>query len=115
MRQGDEIVATCTLRAAHEGAPGRSHGGVVAALFDDVYGFLLTLVAEPAFTGELSLRYEAGVPLGVPLECRVRIAERAGRKLFMEGELTAAGEVVTRSKATFVTIEREQFMQGTVG
>jgi len=109
-REGDEIVATCTLRSAHEGAPGRSHGGIVAALFDDVYGFLLTFIAEPAFTGELSLRYEAGVPLGVPLQCRVRIVERAGRKLFMEGELLADGAVVTRSKATFITIPRDQFM-----
>lgn len=110
-REGDEILATCTLRSAHEGAPGRSHGGIVAALFDDVYGFLLTSIAEPAFTGELSLRYEAGVPLGVPLECRVRIAERSGRKLFMEGELSANGAVVTRSKATFITIPRERFTQ----
>jgi acyl-coenzyme A thioesterase PaaI-like protein len=112
-REGDEIVATLTLRAAHEGAPGRSHGGVVAALFDDVYGFLLTLVAEPAFTGELSLRYEAGVPIGEPLECRVRIVERAGRKLFMTGELTTGGRIVTRSKATFITMPREQFIQAT--
>lgn len=113
-REGEEIVATCTLRSAHEGAPGRSHGGIVAALFDDVYGFLLTFIAEPAFTGELSLRYEAGVPLGVPLECRVRLAERAGRKLFMEGELRAEEQVVARSKATFITIPRELFSQGAV-
>jgi acyl-coenzyme A thioesterase PaaI-like protein len=111
-RKGDEVVAVVTMRAAHEGAPGRSHGGIVAALFDDVFGFMLTIVAEPAFTGELSIRYEAGVPIGVPLECRVRLAERDGRKLYMTGELIANGDVVARSKATFITIDREQFMTG---
>jgi acyl-coenzyme A thioesterase PaaI-like protein len=111
-REGDEILATCTLRAAHEGAPGRSHGGVVAALFDDVFGFLLTLVVEPAFTGELTVRYEAGVPIGVPLTCRVRITERVGRKILMTGELIADDAVVARSKATFITIAREQFAAG---
>ena len=111
-RDGDEVVATCTLRAAHEGAPGRSHGGIVAALFDDIFGFLLTLVVEPAFTGELSVRYEAGVPIGVPLTCRVRIAERIGRKLLMTGELTSDGAVVARSTATFITIPRERFAAG---
>ncbi len=111
-RDGDDAVATCTLRAAHEGAPGRSHGGIVAALFDDLFGFVLSFVAQPAFTGELSVRYEAGVPIGVPLECRVRLAEQVGRKLFMVGELTAEGTVVARSKATFITIDRDQFMQG---
>ena len=49
-REGDEVVAALTLRSAHEGAPGRSHGGIVAALFDDVYGFVLTILAQPAFT-----------------------------------------------------------------
>jgi acyl-coenzyme A thioesterase PaaI-like protein len=112
-REGDEIVATCTLRAAHEGAPGRSHGGIVAALFDDIFGFLLTLVVEPAFTGELGVRYEAGVPIGVPLTCRVRLADRVGRKLLMTGELLADGAVVARSTATFITIPRERFAAGT--
>ena len=109
-RDGSEVVASVTMRAAHEGAPGRSHGGIVAALFDDVFGFMLSILSQPAFTGELSIRYEAGVPIGVPLECRVRLAERDGRKLYMTGELTAEGQVVARSKATFITIDREQFM-----
>lgn len=112
VRDGDEVVGSLTLRAAHEGAPGRSHGGIVAALFDDVYGFVLTLQALPAFTGELSVRYEAGVPIGVPLECRVRLVETNGRKLSMSGELSAGGQVVARSKALFITIQPEQFRQG---
>ena len=110
-RQGDEILAKCTLRAAHEGAPSRSHGGIVAALFDDVFGFVLTFMAQPAFTGELTVRYEAGTPIGVPLECRVRMTERSGRKLLMTGELTDDGKVVARAKATFITIDRAAFHQ----
>jgi acyl-coenzyme A thioesterase PaaI-like protein len=111
-RRGDEIVATLTLRAAHEGAPGRSHGGIVAALFDDVYGFVLSLVQQPAFTGELGVRYEAGVPIGVPLECRVRMTERKGRKVLMTGELYDGERVVARSTATFITIDVSAFESG---
>ncbi|MEN9645395.1 MAG: hypothetical protein RL238_2064 [Actinomycetota bacterium] len=111
-REGDEIVARCTLRSAHEGAPGRSHGGIVAALFDDVYGFVLSLVRESAFTGELSVRYEAGVPVGVPIECRVRLDHRDGRKLYMTGEVLHEGKVLVRSKATFITIPREVMLAG---
>jgi acyl-coenzyme A thioesterase PaaI-like protein len=108
-REGDEVVSSVTLRPAHEGAPGRSHGGLVAALFDDVFGFVLATLRVPAFTGELTVRYEAGTPIGVPLECRVRLAERAGRKLFMTGELTQDGRVLARSKATFITIEVDKW------
>ncbi len=111
-RDGDDVVGEVTLRAAHEGAPGRSHGGIVAALFDDVLGFVLTVLRQPAFTGELTVRYEAGVPIGVPLQCRARLDRRDGRKLFMTAELTADGHVVARSKATFITIDRDTFVTG---
>lgn len=110
-RDGDDAVATTTLRSAHEGAPDRSHGGIVAALFDDVYGFVLQINACMAFTGELSIRYEAGVPIGEPLACRVRLDRTERRKLFMTGELTVAatGEVLARSTATFISIDITQF------
>ena len=114
-RRGDGVVATVTFRAAHEGAPDRSHGGIVAALFDDVYGFVLALQMQPAFTGQLAVRYEAGVPIGVPLECRVRMDSAEGRKLFMSGELCDGDTVFARSTATFITIPRELFHAATEG
>ena len=86
-RHGDEIEAILTLRAAHEGAPDRSHGGIVAGLFDDVFGFVLDVVQEAAFTGELTIRYEKPTPLHRPIACRGRLARRDGRKLYIEGEL----------------------------
>lgn len=109
VREGDEAVGRLTLRAAHEGAPNRSHGGIVAALFDDLYGFVLTILRQPAFTGELSVRYERGTPIGVPLECRVRLDLRERRKLIMSGELTDADGVIARSKATFIATDLARF------
>jgi acyl-coenzyme A thioesterase PaaI-like protein len=112
-REGDEVIATVTLRAAHEGAPARSHGGIVAALFDDVFGFVLAIHQTPGFTGELGIRYEAGTPLHVPLTCRVRLAERQGRKLFMTGELTTDdGTVCVRATATFIAIDPARLAWG---
>lgn len=109
VREGDEAVGRLTLRAAHEGAPNRSHGGIVAALFDDLYGFVLTILRQPAFTGELTVRYERGTPIGVPLECRVRLDQRERRKLLMSGELIDADGVIARSKATFIAIDLARF------
>lgn len=111
-RDGDEAVATVTLRAAHEGAPGRCHGGIVAALFDDVLGFVLQVQRQVAFTGELWIRYEAGVPIGEPLSCRVRLDRQEGRKMYMTGELTvtATGQVLARSTATFIAIDLSRFI-----
>lgn len=110
VREGMEAVGRVTLRSAHEGAPGRSHGGLVAALFDDVYGFVLAIHLQLAFTGELSIRYEAPTPIGRPLECRTRLVGRERRKMFMTGELLDDGAVIARSTATFISIPRELFL-----
>lgn len=114
-RHGDEIEALVTLRSAHEGAPNRSHGGIVAALFDDVFGFVLGVLHEAAFTGDLYIRYQAPTPLFRPLSCRVRLAGRDGRKLHLAGELTdvESGTVVASATATFIAVDREMFAQQT--
>ena len=110
-RHGDEIEAVVTLRAAHEGAPGRAHGGVVSALFDDVFGYVLGVISQAAFTGDLYIRYRAPTPLFRPLACRVRLGETAGRKLLMTGELTdvETGQVCASAKATFIAVDPEAF------
>ena len=114
-RHGDEIVALVTLRAAHEGAPGRAHGSIVAALFDDVFGSVLDIVKQPAFTGDLYIRYAAPTPLFRELECRVRLDRREGRRLFMTGELTdsVTDQVVATAKATFIAVDPAAFAGGT--
>jgi acyl-coenzyme A thioesterase PaaI-like protein len=106
-RHGDEIEARLTLGAAHEGAPGRSHGGVVAALFDDVFGFVLGIMGQPAFTGRLEIRYVKATPLHRLLSCRVRAVGREGRKIPMEGELVdvETDEVLARSSAVFIAVD----------
>ena len=108
-REGDDIVAYVTLRAAHEGAPGRSHGGVVSALFDDIFGFVQGVVDITAFTGQLTVTYRAGTPLDTRLACRVRAGEQSGRKVIMTGELTVVetGQLVAEANAIFITVDRE--------
>lgn len=107
-REGDEAVAEVELGPAFEGAPGRAHGGIVAAIFDDVLGYLSTFAREPAFTGELTVRYEAPTPLGEPLEFRAWRNGREGRRISTEAEATAGGEVVAQAWATFVAIDLER-------
>ena len=81
LRDGDDAVVRSTLGDAFEGAPGRAHGGMVAALFDEAMGFVLSIACTPAFTGRLTVTYRAPVPIGVPLEFRARLTGRDGRKL----------------------------------
>jgi acyl-coenzyme A thioesterase PaaI-like protein len=107
--EGDEAVATVTLAAGFEGAPGRAHGGIVAAVFDDVTGYVLRLAGSPAFTGRLSVTYHAPTPLCVPLEFRSRIAERRQRTLLITAECRHGATVLTSAEATFVMVDPNRF------
>jgi len=104
-----EVVVRTTLGAAYEGAPGRAHGGMVAALFDDVTGFLLPLAGTPAYTGQLAVRYHRPVPIGSPLEFRTRIEGRDGRKLHVTADCRSGDELVATAKVLFITVEASQF------
>jgi len=107
--EGEEVVADLRLRRAFEGAPGRAHGGIVAAAFDDVTGFVIGMVNEPAFTGELTVRYVAPVPVEAPLELRARLEGRERRKLFITGEVRHEGEIVATCRAIYITVDPARF------
>ena len=106
---GDDVVARFTLRRAFEGVPGRAHGGMVAAVFDDITGWVIGRQREPAFTGELTVRFNAPVPVDVELEVRTRLVSRERRKLFITAEMAAAGTVVATCKATYITVDPSIF------
>ena len=105
----DGVVARVVLRKAFEGAPGRAHGGIVAAVFDDVTGFVIGQLREPAFTGELTVRYVAPVPVEVPLEMRARLDGRERRKLFISAEARDGDKVVATCHAIYITVDPTKF------
>lgn len=107
-REGDEAVARVALGAAFEGAPGRAHGGIVAAVFDDTMGFVLAMLGTPAFTGRLTVSYLAPTPIGVELELRARLRERSGRKLWIDGDAWHGGERIATAEGLFISIPAER-------
>ena len=107
--EGDEVVADVVLRRAFEGAPGRAHGGIVAAAFDDVTGFVIGVMHEPAFTGELTVRYLAPVPVDEPLVMRARLDGRERRKLFISADAHAGEKLVATCRAIYITVDPASF------
>ena len=107
-RDHDDAVARVRLGAAFEGAPGRAHGGIVAAVFDDTMGFVLNMHSTPAFTGRLTVSYLAPTPVGVEIEFRARLVGRERRKLFMEGEAYHDGVRVAEAEGLFIAIPPER-------
>lgn len=103
-RRGDEAVAHVTLGPAFEGAPDRAHGGVVAAIFDDLMGFVLHILGTPAFTGELTVRYLAPTPVKAEIEFRAWLRDRQERKIWIEAEAVYDGTVAATASGLFIAI-----------
>ena len=103
---GEEVVARCTLTAAHGGSPSRAHGSVVATLLDEVLGRAVLEAGASGLTVSLQVSYRSATPCGVPLEIRGRLTGREDRKSFVSGEVLADGVVTAVGEAVFVSERR---------
>jgi acyl-coenzyme A thioesterase PaaI-like protein len=108
-REGDEAIAEVRFGPAFEGALGRVHGGMVAAVFDDVTGFVLAFVGEPGFTGRITVTYRAPVPVETTVEFRARQRERDGRKLYVDAEARLDGTLLATAEAMFIMVDHDHF------
>jgi len=104
-----EVVARVFFRKGFEGPPGRAHGGIIAAAFDDVTGFIIGRISQPAFTGELTVRYVGPTPIETPVVMTARLDGRERRKIFISGEATVDGVVTATCKAIYIAIDPNAF------
>ena len=104
-REGDAVRATVTLGPAHAGSRGIAHGGVIAALFDDLMGFVMDSLAKTqGFTANLTVSYRKPVPIGTEIELRGRLRRTQGRKLFIVATMELAGAMLAEAEALFVGV-----------
>lgn len=112
VRDGDRVRTRHVFDARHVGAPGIAHGGAVATVLDDLFGFLLYVVGDVAVTRHLEVGYRAPVLLGVPYLLEAELERREGRKLFVAARgVDEQGGLVVESKALFVVVALEHFTQ----
>jgi acyl-coenzyme A thioesterase PaaI-like protein len=109
-RAGDGVVAVHVFDRRHEGAPGIAHGGAVATVIDDLYGFLQYLVGGPAVTRRLELEYLRPVLLEVPYRLEAQLTGRDERRLQVAATITGPeGQKVLASTAVFVLVDVDHF------
>lgn len=99
----------------HVGAPGIAHGGAVAAVLDDLFGFLLFKAGGPAVTRQLTVDYLAPVLLGVPYNFNAAIDNLDGRKLHVSAVVAdPSGATVATASALFIMVDIEHFRNAQV-
>jgi acyl-coenzyme A thioesterase PaaI-like protein len=93
------IVGSVTFGAAYEGPPGHVHGGLIAAMFDELLGFAQL---SPGFTAYLHINYRKPTPLDVPLTLHAWVDSVDGRKRIIRGECHSGDALLTDAEGLFI-------------
>ncbi|MGC8510683.1 MAG: PaaI family thioesterase [Acidimicrobiales bacterium] len=109
-REGESVVSRVALGRAFEGAPGRAHGGVVAALLDETMGLVMGVHDAFGFTARLEVTYREPVPVGAEVTARAWLAHRDGRKSTIRATLTHGETVLVEASALFIAVDPARFL-----
>ena len=109
-----EVVAECTLPENYQGYPGVAHGGIVAAMLDEVAGRCLmgdTNSPRFMFTARLNVTYRKNVPVCQPLKLVGKAGESRRRSATATSILyDQEGNILAEAEALLVNVP-EQVLQ----
>ena len=105
-----EVAAEIRIPEAYQGYPGVVHGGIIAALLDEVSGRAhMTEQVQFMYTAQLNVRYRKPVPTNTLLLLKGTAGERKGRVAHARGEiLDQDGRLLAEADAVLVDVPQEQ-------
>lgn len=105
-QEGSDTVTETTVPWYYQGFDGVVHGGMVAALLDEIMSHAVKATGDIPVTGTLEVKYLRPCRTGEPVTLRGRVVEKKGRRIETQGAVIQNGEVVAEGKGVFV-IPRE--------
>jgi uncharacterized protein (TIGR00369 family) len=103
------FVCRFRLGKRYTGPPAHCHGGIIATILDDAMGKVNKLRHVIALTKEMTVEYLKPVPLHKPLRVEGREVSVHGRQHINMAEIfNENGEVLARSRGTFIAIDPEK-------
>jgi acyl-coenzyme A thioesterase PaaI-like protein len=108
--QPGEVVVEYTVPEHYQGYPGVVHGGIVAAMLDEVTGRTHMGGDQPRFmfTARLEVRYHKNVPVGKPLKIVGYAGKSRGRTALAKGMIFGPdGELLAEADALLVDVPEE--------
>ena len=102
-----EVVVEYTVPEQFQGYPGVVHGGVIAAMLDEVTA-RVHMGGDPPrfmFTARLDVRYRKNVPIGQPLRIVGHAGKSKERTAIAQGEIFGpAGDLLAEAEAMLVNV-----------
>lgn len=109
-----EVECRYTCAPHFGGMPGVIHGGVQAAILDEVMGVAAHLAFAPEddvaiATVDFALRYRRPVPTGTEVLIRAELERSEGKDVFVRGEIQdPSGRALTTATARWRQIARRE-------
>jgi acyl-coenzyme A thioesterase PaaI-like protein len=100
-----EVTSIYSVPSQFQGFPGIVHGGIVAAMLDEVCWRAPMGVDQPRFmfTARLDVRYRMNVPLETPLRIVGRVVKSKSRTVTSTGKIYGpGGDVLAEAEALLV-------------
>ena len=111
-RVGDEVHGEVEFSPTYAGPPDCVHGGIIAAVFDEVLSMANVITGRAGFTGTLTIKYHQKTPLGETVELWAKNVRQDGRKLITQGEMRVGGNVTASAEGLFIVAADEAEMGG---
>ena len=91
-----------------EGAPGYSHGGMLATLLDEAQGCLCFHIGHVVMTEKLHMNYHKATPLDAPVKVRAWLTAVRKRRLYTRATISSLQDelYVSSSASWYVLPER---------
>jgi hypothetical protein len=107
LEDDDTVVYEIECPDSFREMPGLAHTSWTAGVMSEICGQAPLWLGVIAFTGTVTTRYQAAVPVGERLVGRVNFDGREGRKIFVNASLTstASGDELATAKAIMIAAE----------
>ncbi len=97
-----EVLGEAVFSSTYAGPPNAVHGGIIAAVFDEVLAMANVISGNAGFTGTLTIKYHDKTPLNTPVELWGMNVRQDGRKQISRGERRVNGKVVAAEEGLFI-------------
>ena len=101
-KDGTEVRGEATFSPTYAGPPDSVHGGIIAAVFDELLSMANVITGKAGFTGTLTIKYHRKTPLNTPIELWGVNVRQDGRKQLSRGEMRVNGEVTASAEGLFI-------------
>ncbi|HLO02171.1 MAG TPA: PaaI family thioesterase [Symbiobacteriaceae bacterium] len=106
---GEKTEVQFTPQREHQGPPGVTHSGIVAAVLDEVMSQLVFAQLNLAVTRKVEITYRRPVRIGQTYTFTAEIRSQNSRIIAIHGEARdAEGQQVARARGIFAPLDEER-------